>query len=114
MPRTAVHIFLKEETPMKRWICLAFALLGALHMTGMNTAQNNAPEPRWFTLGEVSKIDSKAKLITIKDAVSYDITQLPSGDGRSAPVGARRSGGGGGGGGGGRGGRRGGGGGTAG
>jgi hypothetical protein len=98
---------------MKRRVVLVAALLtGGIGFAGLVLAQRSAPESKFLTIGDVSKIDLKKKFITIKDATSYDITQLSGSGGNSAGSGGGGRGGGGrggggrGGGGGGRGGGR--------
>jgi len=81
---------------MKRRIGLVAALLtGGIGFAGMVLAQrSSAPESKFLTIGDVSKIDVKKKFITIKDATSYDIAQLSSSESNSAGSRGGRGGGG--------------------
>src|SRR2546421_13027756 len=84
---------------MKRRIYFAAALfLGGLGFARIIVAQSTGePEPKFVTVGDVSKIDEKGKSITIRDAASYNITELEAGRAGGASAGGGRGGRGGGG-----------------
>ena len=81
---------------MKRWICLSTsALFVGIVFISIGFAQSSGTsEPRFVTIGDVSKIDPKGKSITIKDATSFDIPQTSTGEGGTSRGGGRSAGGG--------------------
>jgi len=88
--------FLEGRSCMKRWIYLSISALfvGTVFISIGFAQSSGTSEPRFVTIGDVSKIDPKGKSITIKDATSFDIPQTTTGEGGTARGGGRHGGGG--------------------
>src|SRR5437870_13552970 len=78
---------------MKHWISfLSASVLLGIGLAAIGLSQDNiANEAKFLTVGDISKIDSKNKSITITEATSYNIAQLGDRGGGGTGTGGRAS-----------------------